>query len=224
VGWWSRLRVRLGPGGREALRIYDDVDGLLSVREAAWLYNAGAHAARRAERLGAAQARIVEIGSYRGKSFCLMARGSLAASRAGARITAIDPHFPGNDNPRYGFDSRDRELLLDAARRWNVAHLLDERVMTSQDALPHMDGAPIDLLWVDGDHSYDAARFDLESFGAFVRPGGVIAAHDYGRRFPGVIRAWDQLITSGNGWGPTRHVRSIAWATRLTPGTGPRAA
>jgi len=36
----------------------------------------------------------------------------------------------------------------------------------------------IDLLFIDGDHSLEAARFDLEKFGRFVRKGGLIVLHD----------------------------------------------
>lgn len=209
MGWWSRFKVRLSPGGAEILHLYDTLDGMLSLREAAWLYRA---ARGRPE--------IVEIGSYRGKSFVLMARGSLVGGgvRGGARITAIDPHMVGDDSPRFAFDSEDRAVLLQAASRHGVSHLLNEMVMTSRQALDRWDGRPIDLLWVDGDHSYEAAKFDLESWGAFVRPGGIIAAHDYAPRFPGVIRAWDETVTPQRGWGPTKQVRSLVWSVRAKAG------
>lgn len=204
MGWSSRLRVRLSPGGAEILRLYDSLEGMLSVREAAWLYNAGRGARE-----------IVEIGSYRGKSLCLMGRGAIAAGcAADTRITAIDPHLVGKDNPRFDFHAKDRAVLLEQAERCGVNGMLRELVMTSRDALPHWEGRPIDLLWVDGDHSYEAAKFDLEAWGQFVRPGGTIAAHDYTERFPGVIRAWDEVVSRDKRWSPTRRVRSLVWATR----------
>lgn len=204
MGWSSRLRVRLSRGGAEILRLYDSLEGMLSAREAAWLYNAG-----RGSR------EIVEIGSYRGKSLCLMGRGAIAAGHGGStRITAIDPHIVGKDNPRFDFHAKDRDTLLEQARRSGVDHMLRELVMTSREAIAHWDGRPIDLLWVDGDHSYEAAKFDLEAWGRFVRTGGAVAAHDYTRRFPGVIQAWDETITAKNGWGPTRRIRSLVWSTK----------
>jgi predicted O-methyltransferase YrrM len=39
-------------------------------------------------------------------------------------------------------------------------------------------GRPIDFLFVDGDHAYDGVRQDFYTFGALVRPGGLIAFHD----------------------------------------------
>jgi hypothetical protein len=205
MGWSSRLRVRLSPGGAEILRLYDTLEGMLNVREAAWLFQAGRTARE-----------IVEIGSYRGKSLCLMGRGAIAAGHATTtRITAIDPHIVGKDNPRFDFHAKDRDTLLAQARGCGVDGMLREMVMTSRDAIAHWDGRPIDLLWVDGDHSYEAAKFDLEAWGKFVRKGGTIAAHDYTKRFPGVIRAWDEAITASAGWGPTRRVRSLVWSIRL---------
>jgi predicted O-methyltransferase YrrM len=37
---------------------------------------------------------------------------------------------------------------------------------------------PIDVLFIDGDHSYEGCRADLEAWLPFVQPGGWIAFHD----------------------------------------------
>jgi len=208
MGLFSTIQVMLGPGGREIVRLHRDLDGMLSLKEAAWLYR---HAAGR--RL------IVEIGSYRGKSAVIMARGSLFAGGPSTRIVAIDPHMVGDDSPRFGFNHQDREVLVSTLHRYGVESNVQEMVMTSREALASWDGSLIDLLWVDGDHSYEAAHFDLKAWGALVRPGGIIAGHDYKPRFPGVIKAWDELITASRGWGPTQKVRSLVWAVRTKVGS-----
>jgi len=38
--------------------------------------------------------------------------------------------------------------------------------------------APIDFLFIDGDHSYDAVRTDWEDWHGFVAPDGRVAFHD----------------------------------------------
>jgi predicted O-methyltransferase YrrM len=38
---------------------------------------------------------------------------------------------------------------------------------------------PIDMLFVDGDHSEQGCYDDLADFGKWVKPGGFIAVHDY---------------------------------------------
>jgi predicted O-methyltransferase YrrM len=39
-------------------------------------------------------------------------------------------------------------------------------------------GEQLDFLFIDGDHSYEGAKRDLEMYGALVRTGGIIAFHD----------------------------------------------
>jgi predicted O-methyltransferase YrrM len=39
-------------------------------------------------------------------------------------------------------------------------------------------GRSIDLLFIDGDHSYDGAKKDFQLYSPFVREGGLIAFHD----------------------------------------------
>ena len=46
----------------------------------------------------------------------------------------------------------------------------------------------LDLLFIDGDHAYEAAASDLAHYAPKLRPGGVLAMHDFGV-FPGVERA-----------------------------------
>lgn len=43
--------------------------------------------------------------------------------------------------------------------------------------LPAFEG-PVDLLWIDGDHSWDAVLWDFQQFNGLVKPGGYIAFHD----------------------------------------------
>lgn len=66
-------------------------------------------------------------------------------------------------------------------------------------------GGPVDVLFLDGDHSYDGVRRDHEIYGPLVRPGGLIAFHDivadHAQRFGratshdtgGVPRYWAEL-------------------------------
>lgn len=39
-------------------------------------------------------------------------------------------------------------------------------------------GQSLDLLFIDGDHTYEGARLDFARYRHFVRPGGLIAFHD----------------------------------------------
>lgn len=51
-----------------------------------------------------------------------------------------------------------------------------------------------DLCYIDGDHSYEAVRRDIEACKALVRPGMFIGGHDYGGDCPGVQIAVDEML------------------------------
>jgi Methyltransferase domain len=53
-------------------------------------------------------------------------------------------------------------------------------------------GAPVDLVHVDWDHSYEAVRNDFEAWEPLVRLGGRILFHDT-QSFPGVRKFFDEL-------------------------------
>jgi predicted O-methyltransferase YrrM len=50
-----------------------------------------------------------------------------------------------------------------------------------------------DFVYIDGDHSVSGVRRETALARAIVRPGGVIAWHDYGNRTVGVSTAIDEL-------------------------------
>jgi predicted O-methyltransferase YrrM len=44
-------------------------------------------------------------------------------------------------------------------------------------------GQPIDVLFIDGDHSYNGVRADFQLYSSLVRPGGIIGLHDVNEDF-----------------------------------------
>ena len=143
-----------------------------------WLTDAQAdRLAAAAGRLGAG-ARVVEIGSFRGRSTIVLAR----AAPADAEVVAIDPHLGSDRGPQEFAEQRDLGNADLEAFRANLSRAgVAERVRhvreRSQDALGAVDGA-VDLLYVDGAHRYGPARDDLVRWGARVRDGGTLLVHD----------------------------------------------
>lgn len=45
------------------------------------------------------------------------------------------------------------------------------------------------LVFIDGDHGYQAVATDIRLYTPIVRQGGIIAGHDYTSEFPGVQKA-----------------------------------
>lgn len=76
-------------------------------------------------------------------------------------------------------------------------------------------GRPVDVLVVDGDHSYAGAKADLDDYGPLVRDGGLVLFHDVvNDRDPRVdlTRLWAELTADGRGETITsRTGRPLGW-------------
>jgi predicted O-methyltransferase YrrM len=123
-------------------------------------------------------ARIVEIGSFRGRSTIVLA----ASAPDGVEIVAIDPHA-GNDRGPGEIDgyateaANDRDAFLANLRAAGVADRV--RHVAAFSDVAHADVAdPIDVLYIDGAHRYAVARADIRSWGLRVADGGTLLIHD----------------------------------------------
>lgn len=131
-----------------------------------------------------AQATIVEIGSYLGASTCFLAAGIRAT---GGHVYAVDSWTnigmtEGARNTYPEFSSNIAPL-----RQWIVpCQGLSKDIAVNFDK-------PIDLLFIDGGHSYQAVREDLEAWLPKVKDGGIVASHDY-RWTAGVRQAVRELV------------------------------
>jgi len=157
-------------GLASALEAIDGIDGWLSDEQAARLFER----AREVPEGG----RIVEIGSYRGRSTVVLA----ATAQQGTRVIAIDPHAGNDRGPRQitgnlEAGEEDRIAFERNLRRAGVREPVVHIRKRSDEALDDVDGE-IDLLYVDGAHRFAPARQDIERWGARVRPGGTMLIHD----------------------------------------------
>ena len=156
---------------QRAKEITKDVEGWLSDKEAEFLYNQAKKCAGRGV--------IVEIGSWKGRSASFMGLGSLDGNKV--PIYAIDPHYSvfkeGKDdlvvtNEVTTFNEFKRNI-----KKTGVDKIVTPIVATSEEANKSWD-KPIELLWIDGDHSYEARKKDFQLWSPFLVDGGVIAMHD----------------------------------------------
>ena len=63
----------------------------------------------------------------------------------------------------------------------------------SQQAATRFPDGSIDLVFVDGDHSYEAVKRDLQAWLPKVTKGGILSGHDFTTRM-GVYRAVDEMF------------------------------
>lgn len=57
-----------------------------------------------------------------------------------------------------------------------------------------LSGKKVDILFHDGDHTYEAAKRDIEEYSRFVKDGGWIVVCDWMDPTHGVSRYWPELI------------------------------
>lgn len=162
--------------------------------------------------------RIVEIGSYRGRSLVVLA----AAAADGVELVAIDPHG-GNDRGPQQWEGTEDEGEEDQRQFWanleaaGVAHRVRHIRRRSQEAHSELDGL-VQLLYVDGAHGLRPALDDLKSWGRRVEPGGVLLVHDCYSSI-GVTGALLAALTRSDGWRYLGRERSLA-AWRREPVEG----
>lgn len=54
----------------------------------------------------------------------------------------------------------------------------------------------VDLVFIDGDHSYEHCKSDIESWLPHVKEGGVMCLHDYESKYwPGVFQSVNEILT-----------------------------
>jgi cephalosporin hydroxylase len=79
-----------------------------------------------------------------------------------------------------------------------------------------LEGRMLDLLFIDGDHSYEGVKEDFETYSAFVRPGGAILFHDIvpNSHFKdyGVDQLWREISP--------RFEKRFEFIDRIHPGRG----
>lgn len=162
-----------------------------------------------------AKGRIVEIGSFKGRSTVMLAK--VAAHYGLGQVVAIDPHnFNLSEKTEVSSEAMARPAstkddFLNSLRTAGVMkhvefhHALSKHVSSSWNA-------PIRLLWIDGDHTYRGAKDDFDGFAPHMTPGGVIALHDALNAFSGPIRVFVEEMLRSKQFGPAGFVHSLAWA------------
>lgn len=181
-------------------RIAASVEGWLSDAQGRALYTA----ASRVRGRGA----IVEIGSWKGRSTVWLAHG---AQRAGARVTAVDPHVNSREDPDASTLAAFKANLARAGADGNV----DALVMTSAEAARALRGE-VELLFVDGDHSLEGARADAVIWLPRIIEHGIVMFHDVATSgYSGPRRVFQASVCRNPHFYRVRRVGSMAIAERI---------
>lgn len=150
---------------------------------------------------------IVEIGSWKGRSTIWLAHGARAAGRT---VYAVDPHEHSKEDPT----ARTLDAFLENITRAGVAGAVEPVVMRSEQA-SHVITQPVELLFIDGDHSPEGARRDVDTWLPRVMTGGTVMFHDVlTSGYSGPRRMFQQRVCRNPGFHRIRRVGSMAIAER----------
>ncbi len=133
-------------------------------------------------------ARFVEVGAYKGRSTCYMAE-RLAESGLDVTFDVVDS-FAGDDDVGRG------DLWPEFAANLTRAGLLSRLTAhqrLSVDAAADFADQSLDFVFIDARHTYEATRQDLAAWWPKVKPGGLLAGHEYVHA-PGVRAAVDAFV------------------------------
>jgi predicted O-methyltransferase YrrM len=136
-------------------------------------------------------AHVVEVGSYYGASAAFFGVEAINARVERPRISS-ERYLPRLD------------LVDDNVHRAD-AHVFPVRDvvqtmhnMLSANAAPLYKSESLDAVMIDANHEYSFVKDDIAAWFSKVKPGGLIAGHDFGLEHPGVIKAVIEAFPSFN--------------------------
>jgi hypothetical protein len=144
--------------------------------------------------LGPGPLKMVELGSWAGESSCIF-----AASGLFGKLWLVDLwHQPENEG-----------VCEYNMRRFGASV---EMVQGDMFAIGADWSEPLDVVYLDADHSYESTVRALDVWQPHIRPGGIMAGHDYNpTAWPGVVRAVDERFAGR----PIMTFGDTSWAVRL---------
>lgn len=128
----------------------------------------------------------VEIGTYCGRSTVLL---GAAAVRSGSVLYTVDHHH-GSEEHQPGWEFHDTSMVdpvsgrfdtLPSFRRTLDAAGLDDTIVAvvgKSTVVARGWRTPLNLLFIDGGHSEQAAQQDYDGWAKWVEPGGALVIHD----------------------------------------------
>jgi predicted O-methyltransferase YrrM len=147
------------------LRRYDEIFTHLTIEEKLTLYLLASKLKR--------SSIAVEIGSFLGSSACFIALGL----NRGGRLYCVDTwNNDAMDDPTLP----PRDTFADFQRNTQDLRRIIVPLRGASISVAEVFDARIDLLFIDGDHSYDGCLNDWVSWRRFLAPCAIVAFHDIG--------------------------------------------
>ncbi len=127
----------------------------------------------------------VEVGVAEGKF-------SEVLAKYGAKLSCVDTWGVGDDDRSKQIGQNQANQRYDEAQERLKPYGCSLLKMKSMEAIPKFADNSLDFVYLDGAHDFDYIMEDVIAWSRKVKPGGIVAGHDYYRfRRSGVIQAVD---------------------------------
>lgn len=107
----------------------------------------------------------------------------------------VDPYVPYIDEPNEK-PSNFSSFRAEAQKRMMPYPQVRWIFKMSDEACNDVPDNSLDFVYIDGNHSYDFVKADIEKWYPKLKIGGIMGGHDYTKQLPGVITAVDELKES----------------------------
>jgi SAM-dependent methyltransferase len=140
-------------------------------------------------------ARFVEVGSWKGRSTCVMLTEIMASGKA-IQFDVVDTWEGSVDQPSLQAEaSRSdvfNEFMANVRRTGRVPGIIRKRSVLAATDYPD---ASLDFVFLDASHDYNSVVADIKAWLPKVKPGGVIGGHDHDwQTDPGVPAAVNAMF------------------------------
>ena len=133
---------------------------------------------------------MIEIGSFVGESTIIFAQSF-------KQVIAIDPFLEGYDSEDptshlFDFDNVYQTYVDNTSPYPNIKTIK----LTSDAAVDILKDELFDFIYIDGIHTYDQVKKDIQNYLPLIKKGGIIGGHDYinGAHLVGVYNAVNEMF------------------------------